>query len=263
MGKSIGILSIKGGVGKTSSVIALGDAISDFGKKVLLVDANFSAPNLGPYLKIIEPEKTLHDVLGRKANFRDAIHKLDNFDLLPATIFTNEKINPFDLRKKLRTVKRRYDVILIDSSPAMNDETLAAMMASDEIIIVTTPDHVTLSTTLKAIKLAKQRDTKINGLILNKVHNKNFELSVDDIEKTVDVPVVAVIPHDVNILKSVSKFMPSTSHKPKSKASTEYRKLAGVLVGEKHKPFSLKRFFKITPKRQEINREIFYKNYFK
>ena len=263
MGRSIGILSIKGGVGKTTTSIALGDAISGFGKKVLLVDANFSMPNLGIHLKIIEPEKSLHDVLSRTANMKDAIQNLENFDVLPASIFTTTQINPFDLKKKISGLKRIYDFIIIDSSPALNEETLAAMIASDELFIVTTPEHPTLSATLKAAKLANQRKAKINGLILNKVHNKNFELSIDDIEKTAEIPVMAVIPHDIEILRSVSKFMPLTSHKPRSKASIEYKKLAGVLIGEKYRPFSLRNFFKITPKRQEINREIFYNKAFR
>jgi len=262
MGKSIGILSIKGGVGKTSSVIALGDAISGFGKKVLLVDANFSAPNLGMHLNLIDPENSLHDVLGRSVNLHQSIHKLESFDIIPASIFSRKEINHFDLKNKVNTLKNRYDVVLIDSSPALNEETLAAMLASDEILIVTTPDYATLSTTLKAIKLAKQRRTPINGLILNKVHNKNFEIPIDDIEETVGIPVLAVIPHDINILKSVSRFTPSTSYKPNSKASREYKKLAGTLIGKKHKPPSLKSFFNITPNKQEINREVFYNSYF-
>lgn len=262
MGKIFGVLSIKGGVGKTTITIALGDAISNFGKKVLLIDANLSMPNLGIHLKILNPEKTLHDVLNRTANIKEAIHKLENFDVLPSSIFTTTKINPFDLKTKIRGLKRKYDFIIIDSSPALNEETLAAMLASDELFIVTTPDYPTLSATLKAAKLANQRQTPISGIILNKVHNKNFELSIDDIEKTAEIPVMAVIPYDVNVLKSLSKFTPSTTHKPNSKASNEYKKLAGVLVGKKYKPFSLKDFFKLTPKRQDINREIFYESVF-
>ncbi|MBU2052817.1 MAG: AAA family ATPase, partial [Nanoarchaeota archaeon] len=42
--KTIGIISLKGGVGKTSIVVALGSAIADFGKSVLLIDGNLSAP---------------------------------------------------------------------------------------------------------------------------------------------------------------------------------------------------------------------------
>jgi len=262
MGKSVGVLSIKGGVGKTSSVIALGDAISKLGKKVLLVDANFSAPNLGMYLKIIEPKKGIHDILSRKATLRETIHKHESFDVLPASLFDNTKISPFDLRKKISPLKKRYDIIIIDSSPALNEETLAAMLASDEILIVTTPDYATLSTTLKAVKMARQRDAKINGLILNKVHNKKFEISLKDIEETLDIPVLAVIPHDLNVLKSASNFVPITTQKPMSRASEEYGKLAAVLIGEKYKPKRWRRFLKFTPKRHEINREIFYEKYF-
>jgi len=62
MGKAIGVISLKGGVGKTSIVVALGAALSELGKKVLLVDGNLSSPNLGLHLNIINPEKTIHDI---------------------------------------------------------------------------------------------------------------------------------------------------------------------------------------------------------
>ena len=263
MGKSIGILSVKGGVGKTSSVIALGDAFSKFGKKVLLVDANFSAPNLGVHLNIIEPKKTAHHVLNRTASFKDAIQKMDNFDVLPSSMFEDILISPIELRKKLGMVKGKYDFVIIDSSPSLSEETIGDLIASDEVFIVTTPDYPTLSMTLKTIKLARKRGIPINGLILNKVHGRDFELSIDNIEKTAEVPVLAVIPYDTNILESVSEFTPSVTFNPYSRASNEYMKLAAILSGKKHNPFSIRRFMGITPKKQDINRDIFYESYFK
>ena len=137
------------------------------------------------------------------------------------------------------------------------------MLASDELIIVTTPDIPTLTSTLKILKLVKQRKVPINGLILNKTHGKSFELSISDIEETTGIPVLAVIPYDLNVLKAVSKFMPSTSYKPNSESSLEYKKLAGILIGIKYKPKGLRNFFKLTPKKHEINREIFYERVFK
>jgi MinD-like ATPase involved in chromosome partitioning or flagellar assembly len=262
MGKTFGIVSLKGGVGKTSVVAALGAAIAGFNKKVLLIDGNFSAPNLGLHLNVVNPEITLHHVLNGESNINDAVHRLENFDMIPSSIF-GEKINPLKLKDKIKFLKRKYDIILLDSSPALNEETLGVMLASDGLLTVTTPDHPTLGMTLKAIKMAKQRDTPIEGLILNKVNNKDFELSVDDIERTAEVPVMAVIPHDINILKSLSEFTPSTLHRPNSKASEEYKKLAATLIGEKYKPFNLKNFFRITPKRHEINREIYYESVFR
>ncbi|MBU4069453.1 MAG: AAA family ATPase [Nanoarchaeota archaeon] len=263
MGKVIGVVSLKGGVGKTSSVVALGEAISQFNKKVLLIDANFSAPNLGLHLNIVEPDITLHHVLNGKAHIKDAIYAFGNIDVIPCSIFNRSIINPLLLKNKINSLKKRYDVILIDSAPSLNEETLSVILASDELLLVTTPDHLSISTILKASKLAKQRGALINGLILNKVHKKDFELSLDEIEKTTEIPVMAVIPHDLNILKSLSKFTPCVGFKPKAESSIEYKKLAAVLIGEKYKPFNLRNFVRITPKRQEINREVFYEGLFK
>lgn len=263
MGKIIGIVSLKGGVGKTSVIVALGAALAGFDKKVLLIDGNLSSPGLGLHLNIINPETTLHHVLNRTANARDAIYQYENFDIMPASVFERIETNPLKLKDKIKGLKRRYDVILIDSSPSLDQETLAVILASDEIFVVTTPDHPTMSSTLKAIKLARQRGTPINGLILNKVHNKDFELSLKDIEEVSEVPILAVIPYDINVLKALSEFMPSTHHKPKSSGSTEFKKLAAVLIGEKYKPTRLKGIFGwINPKKQEINRELFYKRVF-
>lgn len=261
MGKTIGVLSLKGGVGKTSSVVALGDAISGFGKKVLLIDGNLSAPNLGLHLNLLELP-TLHHVLSRRANIRDSIHRLENFDVIPSSILYGSKLNPFELKDRIKPLKKRYDAIIIDSSPSLNEETLAVMLASDDIVVVTTPDVPSLSMTMKAIKLARQRDISVMGLILNKVHNKYFDLSLEEIEDPLGVPVLAVIPYDVDVQKSLYEFIPSTQRNPKSAATNEYKKLAGVLIGEKFRPFSFREFFKIPPKREDINREIYYHRIF-
>ena len=264
MARTIGIVSLKGGVGKTSSVSALGAALADFGKRTLLVDANFSAPNLGIHFNIINPTTTLHDVLAREANISDATYVVDDkFHVIPAGIFNNKQINPFKLKDKLKNVQDRYDIILIDSSPALNYETLAAMLASDELFVVTTPDYATMAMTLKAIRLAKQKRIPVSGLILNKVYNKDFEIPLKDIEETAGVPILAVIPYDINVLRAQSIFTPSTMHNPHSPGSVEYKKLAAILIGEKYRPFNLKELFsRITPSRQEINRQMYYQGVF-
>lgn len=264
MGKVIGVLSLKGGVGKTSAVISLGCAFAELGKKVLLIDGNFSAPNLGIHLKIINPDITIHHVLSNLESINDSIIKLENFnfDIIPASVFYKDQINFFKLKDKIKYLKRKYDFIILDSSPSMNDETLAVMLASDQLFIVTTPDYPTLSMTIKAVKDAKSRGIKVDGLILNKVYNKSFELKISEIEDSADLPVLAVIPEDINIVKSLSNFVPLMIQNPRSKGSIEYKKLAGVIIGEKYKPRGLRNFFRITPKRQDINREIFYERVF-
>jgi septum site-determining protein MinD len=264
MGKIIGVLSLKGGVGKTSTVVALGGALAKFGKKVLLIDANLSAPNLGIHLNLIDPQHTIQEVLQGKKHAKDAIQKVGDIDIIPASIFNREKTNPLKLRDKIKLLKRKYDVILIDSSPALNMETLGVMLASEEIIIVTTPDLPTISTTIKATKIAKNRGTPIIGLVINKAHGKSFELTPKEVEETAEVPIMAVIPHDLNILKSLTEFQPSTIYKPNSRASHEYKKLASAIVGEKYVPIKLRTLFRwLNPTRQDVNRTIYYEQMFR
>ncbi len=264
MGKVIGVLSLKGGVGKTSTVAALGAAIADFGKKVLLIDGNLSSPNLGLHLNVLNPEITLHHVLNRTANIKDAVYNLENFDMIPSSLSTNLNINPLKLKDKIKNIKRRYDFVVIDSSPSLGEETLAVILASDELFVITTPDYPTLSSTLKAVRLARQRGTPINGIVLNKVYNKDFELPLDYIEEMSEIPIMAVIPYDVNVLKALSNFTTSVIHKPKSEGSQEYKKLAASLIGEEYKPVKLKSLFRwVNPRKQDINRTIFYERVFK
>src|SRR3989338_3468593 len=106
MSKSIGIISIKGGVGKTtiSSALAV-DLANNFGKKVLLVDANFSAPNLGLHMDIVEPGRTIHHVLDNKARVQNAIHPRFNVDVIPGSYVYLKRVNYLKLKDKLNRIK--------------------------------------------------------------------------------------------------------------------------------------------------------------
>jgi MinD-like ATPase involved in chromosome partitioning or flagellar assembly len=258
MAKTIGIISIKGGVGKTSITSALGASLAnDFGKKVLVVDANFSAPNLGLHLGLVNPEVTLHHVLNDKIDVKEAVYESEyGFHVIPGALIYSNQINPFKLKSKLKQLKKYYDVILIDSSPTLNNEILASIIASDELYAVTSPDHVTLSTTLRVLRAAKEKRNPIKGLILNKVYGKNFEIGIQEVEDTSDCKVLAVLPHELAMIEALSKSMPSSLYK-NTAATREIKKLAGALIGEEYKEKGI--FGKIrnlfsSPSIQEKNR---------
>jgi len=236
MGKVIGVISIKGGVGKTTSTCNLASALANqFNKKVLAVDGNFSAPTLGMYLGINCPTVTMHDVLLKKNNIKEAVYDSGyGFSILPSQIRGPEKICYYDLKKHLAELKDEYDYILVDSSPNLNHELLATMMASDELLVVSTPDYPTLNGTMSAVKIAKRKKTPITGIILNKVHHKKFELKTEDIETGADCPVLALLPHDIKVMEALSKTMPVYQFAPNSEVMIEFNKLAAVITKEQY-----------------------------
>jgi len=261
-GKVIGVISIKGGVGKTTTVSNLGAAFAaEFGQKVLLVDANYSAPNLGLHLGIVEPDHSIHDVLNDKVPVQEAIiHHQFGFDVLAASL-TQNHVKPFKLKSKLDPLKSEYDVILIDSSPNLNEEVLSTMIASDMLLVVSSPDYPTLSCTMHAVKVAKARKTPIAGLILNKTRNKKFELTTEEIEDATGTPVLAVVPDDVKILEALSQTTPASIYAPLQEACVQYKHLAACLIGTNYNDPRLltkvKSLIWRNKTRDEVNRLLF------
>jgi septum site-determining protein MinD len=234
--KVFGVIALKGGVGKTTVVSNLGTALSqEFKKKVLLVDANFATPHLGLHLGMVNTAYNLQNVMSNKYPIHEAIYRHPlGFHIIPGAISSEGVSNPLALKEKIAQLKGIYDVILIDSSPSLNDEMFATMAASDELIVVSSPDYPTLSSTLHAIKVAKKKNTPIRGIVINKVRNKKFELSAKDIAKASEVDVLAVLPDNIGVLAALAEMTPVVAKSPRQDVSKEYKRLAGILIGEKY-----------------------------
>jgi len=261
MSKVIAVVSIKGGVGKTSCVTNLGAAfVNTFNKKVLLIDANFTAPNLGIHLGLTNPQNTIHDLLLGKTINPKAVYTYEGMHFIPGSV-RGKRIKPSKLKDKVEQFRNDYDIILIDSSPNLTDEIIAAMTASDELLIVTTPDYPTLSTTMRAVKVAHRKGANIGGIILNRVKNKKFELSIADIEDATKTIVLAVLPEDITVPASIADTTPAILHSPYSNISSEFNKLAACLIGAEFNDrrwlARLKSMFSFGISKEHVNRTLY------
>jgi len=231
--KVFGVIALKGGVGKTTVVSNLGVSLArDYGKKVLIIDANFSTPHLGLHLGLLTPKYTLHHVLNDNHSIFESIYQHDlGFHIIPGKL-APFGTSPFSLKEKLEPLRDIYDVILSDSSPSLNDEMYATIAASDELLVVSSPDYPTLSSTIHAISVAKKKNAKIRGIIINKAYRKRFELSKKDIEGASDSKVLGIVPENFKVVSALSRMIPVVVNFPRQNVSIEFRKLAASLIGE-------------------------------
>ncbi len=263
MPKTIGLISIKGGVGKTTIAASLAvELANSFKKKVLLVDANYGAPNLAIHLGILTPQKTIHDVLANKVRIKSAIHRSFGLDLIPGSYVYNAPLNTLKLKSKIKKIKKNYDFIIIDSSPSLNEELLSTIIASDKLFVVTTPDYATTSCSIRAANIAKQRGRPISGIILNKIRAPKYELTLKEIEKATDIPVVAKIKDDKNAIRSLFNCVPISIYNKRSSFSREINNLAAAITNNKEKHSFLKSLMPSNFRKEQVNRQVFKESFY-
>jgi chromosome partitioning protein len=136
---TIAILSQKGGTGKTTTVRTLADVFRRADLSVLVVDLDPQG-NLSDYFDV-EPDAspTIADVLIGRAEAKDAIHN----DVMPANLTLAEAElalagkmgRELTLRRALRTVSKKYDVVLLDCPPTLGLLTVNALVAADQALL--------------------------------------------------------------------------------------------------------------------------------
>ncbi|WP_249010115.1 ParA family protein [Conexibacter sp. DBS9H8] len=174
---TIAVLSQKGGTGKTTTVRTLTDVFRRVGLSVLAVDLDPQG-NLSDYLDV-DPEATptIGDVLADRATLSEAIHA----DVVPASLNLAEaelalggKIGrELTLKRALRSVRDRYDLVLIDCPPSLGLLTVNALVAADWALLSAEAQYFAMQGVEQAtgvIELAREAlnpDLALLGVILN------------------------------------------------------------------------------------------------
>jgi len=233
MARTILVLSGKGGSGKTTVATNMATALAQLGKNVALVDGNLTTPNVGLHLGLPVDGLTIHDVIKKEADLLDAIHILPSgLRVVPGSISTDDLkgLNADELGPSLKMLSE-LDYVIIDGAAGIGREALAGMKAADEVIVVTNPEIPAVTDALKVVRLAEEAGLEVTGLVVNRIKGKKHELSREDIYSLIDVPVIAEIPEDEKIAKSISEGDALVTLWPESKASLELRNLASSFVG--------------------------------
>ena len=177
MSTTVTVMSQKGGTGKTTTVRTLADVLRRVGLDVLCVDLDPQG-NLSDYFDVpADADPTVADVLAGRAKAADAIHDgvlPANLGLAEAELVLAGKMGrEMTLRRALRDVKRRHDLVLIDCPPALGLLTVNALVAADYALISSEAEYFSLQgveQALEVVELAKESlhpDLEWLGVLLN------------------------------------------------------------------------------------------------
>ncbi len=248
MPRIICVASGKGGVGKTVCAVNLALALYQFGEKVVVVDADMTASNLGIQLGHYAFPNNLQSVIRGEVEPEMAVHTHPSgINFIPSSIALNDiSVKPRNLGQVLRALP--HNIIIVDAPPGLDTVGKGVLEASDEVLVVTTPEIPAVANAAKTIKMAEEYKKRIIGIVVNRYTGDESELKPEEIEMICEAPIVGVIPEDDKIKKSLFHRTPLLALDPYCSASIAFKKIAAGLIGKVYQPprfLTIRRLFGI------------------
>lgn len=229
MTKFIAFVSGKGGVGKTTSVINVGQALTNLGKRVILLDGNVVTPNIGIYLGFINPKATLNNFLRKEKDLKDITYTHESgLSFIPASTSLHEfqKTNIQKLPEIFKHLDNTADLVLVDAPSGLGYDVEQVLKLSDEVLVVVNPTLSSVIDGLKTIQLAKNQHTTIAGIILNMSNRGRNEMKPAEIEAILGQQIIANVKNERKMRKALHKQSPVSYLYPRSGVAKQFRLVA-------------------------------------
>jgi chromosome partitioning protein len=246
MGKIVGIVNQKGGVGKTTTAINLSASLALEGLKVLLVDCDPQAnATSGLGVQRDEARHSVYDVLMGLAPADQAIlpTAVETLSLLPGSKnLTGANIElaasedrAIRLRTALAPIKDNYDLVILDCPPSLDLLTLNVLAAANTLIVTMQAEYFALEgiseliSTLERVRAAFNPEVSIEGVLLTMYDDRtNLAQQVTETlrEYFKERLFKTVIPRNVRLAEAPSHGKPVALYDPRSRGTEAYFDLA-------------------------------------
>lgn len=225
MSRIISVHSFRGGTGKSNITANLAALAAIDGRRVGVIDTDILSPGIHVLFGLDESTMvhSLNDYLWGKCAIEETAHDVMprlGADIKGKIMLIPSSINPGEIARVLRNGydvgllndglqalirNLDLDLLLIDTHPGLNEETLLSFATSDILLIIMRPDQQDYQGTGVTVEVARKLDVPRMMLLVNKVPSV---FSVDEVkarvEQTYDCQVAAVLPHSDEMMTLAS-----------------------------------------------------------
>ena len=252
----ITITSGKGGVGKSNVAVNLAVQMKKLGKRVIVFDADFGLANVEVMFGAV-PKYNLSDLIYHGKSIADIIAEgpmgigfiSGGTGITALNDLTQDQV--FYMVKCLGELDRLADIILIDTGAGISSHVMEFVMASPEVLLVSTPEPSSLTDSyslLKALYLNPRFDrqsTQISVLANRAASADEGKALYDKLNSVVgqflqgEIGYAGMIPQDAALEKAVRLQKTVSLNAPSSKSARAFETVAAELLDCEQKPVSV------------------------
>lgn len=249
LARVITVTSGKGGVGKSNTSINLAIQFRKMGKRVIILDADFGLANIEIMFGAV-PKHNLCDLIYQGKRITDIITwgPMDvGFISGGSGIAGMSNLNRDYLNyiiQNLSQLDTIADIIIVDTGAGISDAVLEFLVASGEILLVTTPEPTSITDSYSLLKALNRHPRYFSAttsvkVIANKVTDETeakalFSKLEAVVVRYLRVPItyLGMVPQDQQLARAVMQQMPVSLENPRARSTLAYEALAAKLMNK-------------------------------